>query len=720
MRCKCGFENAVDARFCGQCRSQLTVPAGAKGISAVADSPVSTGATPAPTPQRRSVISRRVAIALSITVILVAAPTYWVLNRPAKPYKRDNSGLFRISSNGKVGFMDRTGNMVVAPQFDDAADFSEGRAAVRVGKKIGFVDTKGTITITPQFDPDQQGLDAYVFRYGRATVRVGDRYGVIDEQGRYIRPPNLRFAGHFSDDFANIITEDNQTAYLDRSGNIAITGGFDGSGPFTEGRAPASTKGQWGFIDLRGKWLIEPQFEGAGNFADGLAPVVISGKFGYINATGKFTINPQYQGAREFSDGYAPVRSDRGWSFVDREGRVVGNTWFESVGPFSEGLAPVKTAQGWGYIDTKGRLAITPSFDAAGAFQNGLGRVRIGHRDTYVTATGGFAVDPYPGRAHILERPERPMDVQFQPDAPILSVSSSPDGRLFAAGRKDTTVSVWSLKSGGLAYELSRVPQGRYQWQTGITSLAFSRDGGTLAAGGEDGVITLWDIKTGKQARTLTGHSDPVNTLAFGGDRLLASGSGASTDYTVRLWDVSTGSQLMVGNLGGIVSDVAFSDDGAFLAASAWEKVHVLQTSDRQEVAAIDAGSQHIPAGAAIFTDAGELFVSGGDRRMHAFSIRTKTEMWTADRGGWDGGPPIAWCGSHEAVGAFVNTSNEPFTIQFWQPPRNEPVERLRLQPKDTTQVMRLALSGDCRYAAVVHQESNVVELLPVPQRRRN
>lgn len=41
-----------------------------------------------------------------------------------------------IDYNGaKVGFIDKTGKLVIAPQFNYGGDFSEGLAAVQVGKK---------------------------------------------------------------------------------------------------------------------------------------------------------------------------------------------------------------------------------------------------------------------------------------------------------------------------------------------------------------------------------------------------------------------------------------------------------------------------------------------------------------------------------------------------------------------------------------------------------
>jgi len=49
----------------------------------------------------------------------------------------------------------------------------------------------------------------------------------------------------------------------------------------------------------------------------------------------------------------------------------------------------------------------------------------------------------------------------------------------------------------------------------------------------------LWDVASGREVRTLSGHTDDVNSVAFAPDgRTLASGS---FDDTIKLWDVASG-----------------------------------------------------------------------------------------------------------------------------------------------------------------------------------
>src|SRR4051812_22317164 len=59
--------------------------------------------------------------------------------------------LLPVLVNGKWGFIDRAGKVVVEPQFDAYSYLEEGLMAVEVRGKWGYANAAGEIVIGPQF-----------------------------------------------------------------------------------------------------------------------------------------------------------------------------------------------------------------------------------------------------------------------------------------------------------------------------------------------------------------------------------------------------------------------------------------------------------------------------------------------------------------------------------------------------------------------------------------
>lgn len=107
-----------------------------------------------------------------------------------------------------TGYIDKTGKMVIKPQFLGAREFSEGLAAVLVPSSTpgnpqwGYIDKTGKFIIQAQF------VYAQKFSEGLASVQIsyGDGFGFIDKTGKFIIPPTLKSAGSFSEGMALFIS----------------------------------------------------------------------------------------------------------------------------------------------------------------------------------------------------------------------------------------------------------------------------------------------------------------------------------------------------------------------------------------------------------------------------------------------------------------------------------------------------------------------------------
>jgi hypothetical protein len=91
-------------------------------------------------------------IAVFIVVCLVVLTTSSCKQKEAEEEK---GPLFPIVKNGKYGFINKSGEVVIKPQFHSARDFSEGLAMICVKRKghylWGYIHKTGRIVIDPQF-----------------------------------------------------------------------------------------------------------------------------------------------------------------------------------------------------------------------------------------------------------------------------------------------------------------------------------------------------------------------------------------------------------------------------------------------------------------------------------------------------------------------------------------------------------------------------------------
>ena len=68
---------------------------------------------------------------------------------------KNETGLYYVSVNQKIGFIDKDGKIIINPQFDEVAIinkdnlvcFSDGLANVKIGDKYGYIDTEGKYVI---------------------------------------------------------------------------------------------------------------------------------------------------------------------------------------------------------------------------------------------------------------------------------------------------------------------------------------------------------------------------------------------------------------------------------------------------------------------------------------------------------------------------------------------------------------------------------------------
>ena len=127
-----------------------------------------------------------------------------------RPLTNEYKPFFNYSI-AKFGY-EQNDSVVIAAKYDDAGDFSEGLAYVKINDKYGFIDKTGAVVIPAKYD------DAGYFNEGRAKVQINDKWDYINKKGVLVIPAKYIRCFNFKDGKA-FVEANGLLFYIDRHGN---------------------------------------------------------------------------------------------------------------------------------------------------------------------------------------------------------------------------------------------------------------------------------------------------------------------------------------------------------------------------------------------------------------------------------------------------------------------------------------------------------------------
>jgi hypothetical protein len=283
-----------------------------------------------------------------------------------------HNGLLEIAvSSGR--YMDRTGKIVIDRDLYRGWDFSEGLAvAMKKGESLwGYIDTSGSFVISPRFASSRTDY-VYDFSDGLAVIEVKNKFGYIDHSGEFVIKPQFLDAMGFSDGMARVVTEGPCIYFPDGACGLVnprLVGGEGG-----DDRPPC----KFTYIDKTGEVVRRARFDNARNFSEGLAAVRVGALWGFIDKTGSFLITPRFEDAEPFSCGLSRIQVSGLYGYADKSGAIVVTPQYKYAETFSEGYAVVGDLAGrYWYVDQRRRQTIQGQFAAASPFFKGLAHVKL-------------------------------------------------------------------------------------------------------------------------------------------------------------------------------------------------------------------------------------------------------------------------------------------------------------------------------------------------------
>lgn len=235
-------------------------------------------------------------------------------------------------SDVKYTFIDPTGKPVGEYKYDNARDFHESRAAVCLessrSRKWGFVDLQMNEVVVCQY------IEVRDYRNGYAAVRDSSGWFFIDKNGIPLMNERYRHIHDFETGTA-VVTEGKKTerkmGIINTKGILIVPVEYDTIGPLSEGLRMVKRDSLYGFMNEKGKMKIAMKYDGANSFLNGCASVSVNHKWGFINAKSKEVVPFIYNWAGYYSGGLYAVKKGKKWGMINLKDSTVVPFQYDSL-----------------------------------------------------------------------------------------------------------------------------------------------------------------------------------------------------------------------------------------------------------------------------------------------------------------------------------------------------------------------------------------------------
>jgi WD40 repeat protein len=264
----------------------------------------------------------------------------------------------------------------------------------------------------------------------------------------------------------------------------------------------------------------------------------------------------------------------------------------------------------------------------------------------------------------------------------VLDLDVTKLGDQLVAVGEDGRAAIWDLRDDARLLEPRWLPDLRGL----VTATAFDPRGRFVATGSETGEIRLFSLTTAEAARTLAGHSESVNALAFtpDGERLLS----VSSDRTVRSWPVAGGEASVWSAHIDDVHELAITPKGDYAFTGALDGM-VIRWTITDGTSMQLRGHEEEVVDIAISPDGKFVATASADRRARLWDVATGSSTYVL-RGHDEPVTAVAFSGRDKLA-----TGGKDRKILLWDLASKHPDEAPRVLGHHEQSVSALAFVAD-------------------------
>lgn len=179
-----------------------------------------------------------------------------VCSEPVHRYEKTfpfKEGRAKIMKAGRYGFIDRKGNVRVAPQYSSVRDFKEGLAAVVINGKWGFIDKDENIIVQPYY------VNVSDFSNGVAKAQTGSKWSFVTCKGEKL--DNAYDDIREGENEKWIIIRNKKTGLADKNGKELLAPRYEALQDLENGMVIVKKGEKWGVVDYKENFVFPIVFD---------------------------------------------------------------------------------------------------------------------------------------------------------------------------------------------------------------------------------------------------------------------------------------------------------------------------------------------------------------------------------------------------------------------------------------------------------------------------
>ena len=317
--------------------------------------------------------------------------TQWnPINDETYVYKPSEGLCIVQLTNNKYGFFDIESRKELFCIYDDVKPFSEGFACVKKNGKYGYINRLGEIVIDFVYK-DAFPFEGSIARVVCCTDERENYYALINRKGELITNYKWNIIRNFHEGFAaamdNEIENDNRWTFINEEGKPISKNRYYEVGNFNNGIAGIDFFRNTGIIigekqyqgvitkdgsvekknPLTGDHIVIPSsFQDAWFPKEGLLAIKKDGKFGFANEYFNIIIPNKFTKVESFSNGWGKVWQNKYWAFIDKKGRFFGkiqSSYYDLAIQLKQKLFIVEKNEKWGIIALNGNIILPINYN---------------------------------------------------------------------------------------------------------------------------------------------------------------------------------------------------------------------------------------------------------------------------------------------------------------------------------------------------------------------